>query len=78
MVDGHDRPGDEDLVVHFAMTRARGTALLGPDPMDLFPEPDRQSLMRGFLGDMEWAASTARRLGKVTICLSSPRWLTAY
>jgi predicted nucleotidyltransferase len=56
VVDGHDRPGDEDLVVHFAMIRARGRALLGPDPKDLFPERDRQSLMRAFLGDIEWAS----------------------
>jgi predicted nucleotidyltransferase len=55
VVDGHDRPGDEDLVVHFAMTRARGRALLGPKPRDLFREPDRASVIRAFLGDMEWA-----------------------
>lgn len=55
VVDGHDHPGDEDLVMHFAMTRARGRALLGLDPKDLFREPHRLSLMRGFLSDIEWA-----------------------
>jgi predicted nucleotidyltransferase len=55
VVDGHDRPGDEDLVIHFAMARARGRALLGPEPNDLFPEPDRPSLLRAFLSDLEWA-----------------------
>lgn len=55
VVDGHDRPGDEDLVIHFAMARARGRALLGPEPNDLFPEPDRPSLVRAFLSDLELA-----------------------
>jgi predicted nucleotidyltransferase len=55
VVDGHDRPGDEDLVIHFAMARARGRSLQGPDPREVFPEPDRTSLLRAFLGDIEWA-----------------------
>jgi Aminoglycoside adenylyltransferase, C-terminal domain len=55
VVDGHDRPGDEDLVTHFAMARARGRPIEGPDPRELFPEPDRASLIRAFLGDIEWA-----------------------
>ena len=55
VVDGHDRPGDEDLVIQFAMTRARGRPLDGPDPKELFPESDRASLIRAFLGDIEWA-----------------------
>jgi predicted nucleotidyltransferase len=55
VVDGHDRPGDEGLVIHFAMARARGRALVGPEPNDLFPEPDRPSLLRAFLSDLELA-----------------------
>jgi predicted nucleotidyltransferase len=55
VVDGHDRPGDEDLVIHFAMARARGRSLRGPDPRELFTQPDRGSLIRAFLGDIEWA-----------------------
>lgn len=45
VVDGSDRPGDRDLVIHFAMARARGRALMGPEPDELFPEPDRGSLI---------------------------------
>ncbi len=52
VVDGHDRPGDEDLVAHFAMVRARGRALFGPEPEDLFPRPDRQLLLRAYLSDL--------------------------
>jgi hypothetical protein len=55
VVDGGEHPGDEDLVVHFAMARARGRALAGPDPKEVFPEPNRESLIRAFLGDMRWA-----------------------
>jgi predicted nucleotidyltransferase len=55
VVDGSERPGDEDLVVHFAMARARGQALMGPEPEQMFPEPDRASLIRAFLSDLRWA-----------------------
>jgi predicted nucleotidyltransferase len=55
VVDGHDRPGDEDLVIHFAMARGRGRALTGRDPSNLFAEPDRASLIRAILRDIDWA-----------------------
>ncbi|MGH2555683.1 MAG: aminoglycoside adenylyltransferase domain-containing protein [Actinomycetota bacterium] len=55
VVDGSECPGDRDLVIHFAMARARGRALMGPEPGELFPEPDRASLIRAFLSDIQWA-----------------------
>jgi predicted nucleotidyltransferase len=55
VVDGSDRPGDQDLVVHFAMARARGRALIGPEPGELFPEPARAWLIQAFLSDIQWA-----------------------
>lgn len=55
VVDGSYRPGDQDLVIHFAMARARGRALSGPEPRELFLEPDRASLIRAFLSDIQWA-----------------------
>jgi aminoglycoside adenylyltransferase-like protein len=55
LVDGAERSGDEDLVVHFAMARARGQVLFGPEPGELFAAPERASLIRAFLSDMEWA-----------------------
>jgi predicted nucleotidyltransferase len=54
VIDGGDRPGDQDMVVHFAVTRARGRSLVGPAPEDLFPEPERALLIRAFLSDMRW------------------------
>lgn len=58
VVDGHNRPGDEDLVIHFAMARARGISLYGPEPTEVFPEPDQASLIRALRGDLEWARSS--------------------
>lgn len=55
VVDGSDRAGDQDLVIHFAMARARGRALHGPEPGELFLEPVRESLIQAFLADMRWA-----------------------
>lgn len=55
VVDGADHPGDEDLVIHFAMVRERGHLLVGPEPAELFTAPDRVVLIRAFLSDMAWA-----------------------
>ena len=55
VVDGHDPGGDENLVVEFAMTRARGRSLYGPAPAEVFPEPDRASLIEAILADVELA-----------------------
>jgi streptomycin 3"-adenylyltransferase len=55
VVDGSDRRGDPDLVIHFAMARARGHALMGPEPGEVFPEADRASLIHAFLSDIRWA-----------------------
>jgi predicted nucleotidyltransferase len=57
VVDGHGRPGDEDLVLHFAMARTRGWSLYGPDPNETFFEPDRASLIGAMLNDLESARS---------------------
>jgi streptomycin 3"-adenylyltransferase len=55
IVDGADRPGDPDLVVHFAMVRVRGYALTGPDPKALFREPERKWVLHSLLDDLRWA-----------------------
>ena len=58
VVEGHDRLGDEDLALHFAMTRRRGRSLFGPDPVEMFAEPDRALLISAMRGDIEWAHSS--------------------
>src|SRR4029453_13194250 len=55
VVDGPDRAGDQDLGIHFAIVRARGRALIGLEPGELFPEPDRALLIRAFLSDLRTA-----------------------
>ena len=57
VVDGHDRPGHNDLATDFAMTRARGRSLYGPEPADTFPESDRALLIRAFREDQRVARS---------------------
>jgi predicted nucleotidyltransferase len=76
VVDGLDRPGDQDLVIHFAMVRARGRALIGSEPGELFLEPGRDSLIQAFLGDIHWAKGKERPHGRATIYPNSPRWRT--
>jgi streptomycin 3"-adenylyltransferase len=55
VVDGLKHAGDPDLVAHFAMTRARGLALLGPSPGEVFAAVDRASVLRCFADDLTWA-----------------------
>jgi predicted nucleotidyltransferase len=55
VIDGSQRPGDEDLVVHFAMAWAGGRTLIGPAPHEVFPEPEHAALISGFLSDLRWA-----------------------
>jgi predicted nucleotidyltransferase len=57
VTDGHDRPGDEDLPLHFAMVRARGRSLFGPDARHVFLEPDRALLVRSMRTDVETVRS---------------------
>jgi streptomycin 3"-adenylyltransferase len=58
VVDGADRPSDEYLVIHFAIVQARGHVLIGPAPGGVFAAPDRASLIRAFLSDIEWAGES--------------------
>lgn len=76
MVDGSDRPGDQDLVIHFAMVRARGRALIGPQPGELFLEPVRDSLLEAFPATSSGPKEKERPHGTATTCPNSPRWRT--
>jgi len=55
VVDGAGHSGDPDLLAHFAMTRAGGIAITGPEPADVFGPVPRDALLRSFAGDLEWA-----------------------
>jgi hypothetical protein len=55
VVDGENRPGDPDLVAHFAMARERGVVLFGP-PVDQVISPiDRSRLLLALADDLAWA-----------------------
>ena len=56
IVDGATRDGDPDLVAHVAMTLARGRALFGPPPAEVFAPVERPRLLRSLADDLAWAS----------------------
>lgn len=54
-----ERPteGDPDLAAHVDVVRARGVTLLGPPPLELFPEVPRADLEDALRRDLEWCRS---------------------
>jgi streptomycin 3"-adenylyltransferase len=60
VVDGAGRGGNLDLIVEFAMTRARGVALVGPPPTDVIAPVDRAALLGAMAEDLRWALETDR------------------
>jgi len=59
MVDGSGHAGDSDLVMHFAVTRARGIAVFGPAPTELLPDVVRDQLVAALADELGWAARNA-------------------
>jgi hypothetical protein len=58
-VDGRDREGDPDLILHYAMCRARGRAVLGPAPQVILPDVPRDWVLEAMLDELEWALENA-------------------
>jgi streptomycin 3"-adenylyltransferase len=54
-IDGTGRAGDTDLVMHYAVLRSRGVTLVGPEPVEVFPEVRRDHLLDALRGELEWA-----------------------
>jgi|SRR3990172_12471724 len=54
-VDGRGHPGDPDLVLHYAMCRARGHATFGPPPREVFPLIPRDWVLEAMLDELHWA-----------------------
>lgn len=50
IVSGRDDGGDRDLVMHYAVCRAAGLAVLGPPPRDVIGEIGRREIL-GYLAD---------------------------
>jgi streptomycin 3"-adenylyltransferase len=59
VVDGAGHEGDSDLVMHYAACWARGIALFGPPPAEIFPEVPRQLLLETLLQELEWGLEHA-------------------
>lgn len=59
VVDGHGHPGDPDLVMHVAVLRDHGRALLGPAADKVFPRISRSMLLQAFRRELEWAKENA-------------------
>lgn len=59
VVDGKGHPGDPDLVLHFAVCRARGRALAGPPPEEVFAPIPRCWVLCALSSELEWALAHA-------------------
>ena len=59
VVDGNNREGDPDLVMHFAVLHEYGVPLRGPAPKKLFPPIPREWLLKAFADELRWAEVNA-------------------
>jgi 8-oxo-dGTP pyrophosphatase MutT (NUDIX family) len=59
VVDGSGRPGDPDLVMHFAVLHEHGRALLGPPAERVFPAIPREMLLDALCTELAWARENA-------------------
>lgn len=46
--------GDPDLIAHYAVTRAAGIALRGPEPARVIGSVDREQLLRYLADELQW------------------------
>jgi hypothetical protein len=59
LVDGGERPGDDDLIMHYAVCRAAGVAASGPGPEQVIGPPPRAVIL-GYLADeLSWGLAHA-------------------
>lgn len=52
--DGADSPGDTDLLMHYAVCRAAGRALIGPAPRDVIGPVPRQVILSYLADELCW------------------------
>jgi len=52
---GGPAAADPDLLLHFAVCRRGGTAVTGPDPVEVFAEPPRAWLLERAAAELRWA-----------------------
>jgi predicted nucleotidyltransferase len=59
VIDGKGHRGDSDLVMHYAVCRERGVAVLGPPPAEVFPVVPRAVLLAAFVEELAWGLEHA-------------------
>ena len=59
VVDGERHRGDSDLVMHYAVCRERGVAVLGPPAAEVFPPVPRAMLLASFIEEVAWGLEHA-------------------
>lgn len=75
VVDGRHREGDRDLILHFAVCRAAGLALLGPSPDVTLGAFSAGEIRLAMIDQIEWAADAAPPAYLVLTCARA--WLFA-
>jgi Domain of unknown function (DUF4111) len=53
-VRGDASVGDPDLLMHFAVCRAAGVTVFGPDPMDVFGAVSRSAILAYLADELDW------------------------
>jgi len=74
LVDGRDREGDRDLVLHFAVCRAAGLALVGPPPRETLASIPEEEVRQAMLDEIAWAATAPP---EYLVLTSARAWLFA-
>lgn len=59
VVDGDSHPGDPDLVLHYAVCRARGVAFAGAEASLLLPAYPRRAILDALSAELVWARDHA-------------------
>jgi predicted nucleotidyltransferase len=59
VVSGAGHPGDADLVLHYAVCRARGVTVCGPQPGEVFPDIPRALALMAMLDELSWGLDHA-------------------
>jgi streptomycin 3"-adenylyltransferase len=59
LVDGGERPGDDDLIMHYAVCRAAGVAVSGPAPERMIGPIPRAVILGYLAGELDWGLAHA-------------------
>jgi hypothetical protein len=72
---GGTAAADPDLLLHFAVCRRSGLAVVGPDPVEVFAEPPRDWLLDRAAAELRWAARNGSFAYRVLTACRAWRYL---